>query len=94
MKEAERTIHDLGFKGIVLDTEQYGDVHLFTYPALKSANRYTFDEYSDQVFERGQQVMAALNRGYPGLTVLYTFGLTIGIQPIAFADLPNHPRRS
>ena len=90
LESVAKLAHDLGFRGIMLDTEQYSDVHIFEYPTLEFAGRYTFGEYSEQVFKRGQQVMEALNRGYPGLTVLYTFGVAVGAQPVALADLPNH----
>lgn len=90
LEAVAKLAHDLEFVGIMFDTEQYSDVRIFEYPTLTLANRYTFDDYSDQVFERGQAVMAALNRGFPGLTVLYTFGVTIAAQPDALANLPNH----
>jgi hypothetical protein len=73
--------HDLGFAGIMLDTEQYNSgFPVFDYNQQRYRDQYTYDEYEAQVYRRGQDVMQALNRGYPGLTVLYTYGLTIGSQ--------------
>jgi hypothetical protein len=52
-------------------------------------DRYSFDEYAEQVYRRGQEVMAALNRGYPGPTVLYTYSLSLASQNFARQWLPT-----
>jgi hypothetical protein len=73
----------LGFKGIMFDTEHYGDMRPFDYQQQEYSDRHNYEEYDAQVFLRGQEIMEAFQRGYPGLTILYTFGLTIGSQPNA-----------
>ncbi len=70
----------LGFRGIMFDTEQYGGLTLFSYPHRKYKNLHSHDEYKEQAYLRGRQAMRALNRGYPGITVLYTHSLSFGAQ--------------
>jgi hypothetical protein len=76
----------------MLDTEQYPGIEIFDYPMQKYIDRYDYATYDAQVFARGQEIMRALNRGYPGITVLYTFGLTIGAQFGGGRDLLPHTR--
>ncbi len=71
-----RLAHDLGFVGLMFDTEQYNDVDLFNYESRPYRDRYSAAEYEVQAYLRGQAVMTAINRGFPGLTVLLTFGLS------------------
>lgn len=85
-----RLARQLGFRGIMLDTEQYGDITLFSYPHRKYKNLYTYEEYRTQAFRRGRQIMRALNRAYPGITVLYTYGMTMGSQRGAAFDGSRH----
>jgi hypothetical protein len=82
-----RLAQQLGFKGIMFDTEQYGEMQPFDYRKQVGQKRYSYEQYDAQAFLRGQEIMQALNKGYPGLTILYTFGLTIGSQPNAPRDL-------
>ncbi|HEX2905453.1 MAG TPA: hypothetical protein VHO69_01230 [Phototrophicaceae bacterium] len=91
LETAARFAHDIGFMGIMLDTEQYPGVNLFNYQQQKYRNKYRLKAYDAQAYLHGQQVMQAINRGFPGVTVLYTFGLTIGSQPQAPRDLAAHP---
>jgi hypothetical protein len=70
-----RLANQLGFAGLMIDTEQY-NAFPFDYQQQAYRDRYTYDEYADQAYVRGQEVMRALNRGYPGITILYTWGLT------------------
>ena len=71
-----RLSHELGFEGIVFDTEQYAGVTIFDYTARPYRDQYTQEAYAEQAYERGRAVMQALNRGHPRLTVLFTFGLS------------------
>lgn len=80
MEAIARLAYQLGFGGIMLDTEQYPGVEIFDYPKQKYKNQYDYAAYDAQVFLRGQEVMRALNRGFPGISVLYTFGLSTGAQ--------------
>ncbi len=93
LEEIARLAYQLDFQGIMLDTEQYrsSNYRLFDYQTLPYSERYDFDEYSEQVYQRGQEIMQALNRGYPGITVLYTFGISLVSQIGAPDDLSNHP---
>jgi hypothetical protein len=70
-----RLAQELGFQGILLDTEQYGGVSLFS-----SAHRpspFTVTEYNAFAFANGQALMEAFERGYPEVTVMYTFALSV-----------------
>jgi len=87
-----RLAYQLGFAGIMLDTEQYPGIEIFDYPKQKYKDQYDYAAYDAQVFLRGQEIMRALNRGYPGITVLHTFGLTIGAQFGGGRDLLPHTR--
>jgi hypothetical protein len=64
-----------GAKGIFLDVEQYQQ-HLFDYSQASGAGRRSYAEYAAQARRRGQEVMQAYERGYPGLTVFLSFGWT------------------
>jgi hypothetical protein len=68
--------HDLDFAGIMLDTEQYSQISIFAYEEQPDRDQYTRADYEQLAFTRGQEFMQALNRGYPGLTVMFTFGLS------------------
>lgn len=59
--------------GIALDTEQY-ERHLFEYSRQRDAGRRSFADYSAQARRRGRELMEAFEEGYPGLTVLLSFG--------------------
>jgi hypothetical protein len=73
-----------------LDTEQYPGVDLFYYPEQDYNERYSFQEYADQVHRRGREVMQVLNRGYPGITILYAYGLAVAPYE-DFDELEDHP---
>lgn len=90
LEAVARLANQLGFRGIMLDTEQYPGVTVFEYAGQRNRDQYSYDEYDAQAFRRGQEVMQALNRGYPGITVMYTFGLTLGSQRDAPRDLSQH----
>jgi hypothetical protein len=91
LEAVARLAHELGFTGIMLDTEQYGRVRPFDFASQTDVDSFSFQDYAQLiVYKRGQEVMAALNRGYPGLTVLYTYGLTIVSQPGAQHDLSQN----
>lgn len=64
----------LGFRGIMLDTEMYGENTLLDFGLRPNNDRYDYPAYVAQVYQRGQAIIQALNRGYPGLTVMMTFG--------------------
>ncbi len=62
-------------KGVLLDTETY-EGPLFDYSKQHDRDRHSYDEYAAQARQRGREVMRALERGYPGLTVFLTLGAT------------------
>jgi hypothetical protein len=66
----------LGFKGIMLDVEQYGEAHLFDYSRQPDAAQIDYETYAAQVYEEGRRFMSAMQAGYPGLTVMSTYFLT------------------
>jgi hypothetical protein len=63
-------------RGVLLDVEQY-EGPLFDFGRQPMAAAYGFDACARQVRQRGREVMAAFQRGYPGLTVFLTFGHTL-----------------
>jgi len=81
---------DLGFKGIVFDTEQYGAVDIFDYPAQNVKEPRPFDAYSELAFQRGIDAMQAIQEGYPDITVIYTLGITHRITWINSPLLDQH----
>jgi hypothetical protein len=65
-----------GGPGLLLDIEQY-DGPLFDYRKQRDAKTKSWEVYAAQARRRGQEVMQALQRGYPGLTVFLTFGYSL-----------------
>lgn len=63
-------------RGILLDDEAY-QAPLFDYRRQRDAAGKSWAEYSDQARRRGREVMEALQEGFPGLTVLLTFGYSL-----------------
>jgi hypothetical protein len=59
--------------GVLLDTEAY-EKNLFHYPSRVRARSRSWDEYAAQARLRGREVMESFQNGYPGLTVMLTFG--------------------
>lgn len=62
-----------GCPGVLLDIEQY-EKPLFDYRKQTLKASKSWDDYAAQARLRGREVMAAFQEGYPGLTVLSTFG--------------------
>ena len=60
-------------RGILFDVEPYQG-RLFDYKKQRDAPARPWAEYEGQARRRGREVMASFRRGYPGLTVLLTFG--------------------
>jgi hypothetical protein len=63
-------------RGILLDTEAY-ERPVFHYASQREAATRSFAEYAAQVRGRGRAMMEAFESGYPGLTVLLSFGHTL-----------------
>jgi ubiquinone/menaquinone biosynthesis C-methylase UbiE len=66
-------------KGFMFDVEQYNSP-LFDYRRQKWHGDRSFAEYQDQVRRRGQQWIQGVNRVFPDITILLTFGYSIA-QP-------------
>ncbi len=81
---------DLEFTGIVFDTEQYGAVDLFDYPAQNNKDSRSFDTYSELAFQRGIDAMHALQDSYPEITVIYTLGITHRMTWVNSPPLEQH----
>jgi predicted methyltransferase len=62
-------------KGFMFDTEQYEGVTVFDY--RKQKRKKTFAEYQAKVRQRGQQWVKAVNKHYPNITILLTFGYEV-----------------
>lgn len=76
-----------GSKGIAFDTEQYA-AKLFTYPKQRDAATRSWSEYAAQARRRGGEVMAAFQRGYPGLTIFFTFAYSLPWMETAWDKRP------
>jgi hypothetical protein len=74
-------------RGILLDTEQYQGKP-FEFRAQPLASAYGWEAYAAQARLRGREVMSALQRGYPGLTVFLTFGHSL---PWVLSDHGRRP---
>jgi hypothetical protein len=59
--------------GILFDVEEYQG-RLFTYTHQRDTKSQSWDAYAAQARLRGREVMTAFQQGFPGLTVLLTFG--------------------
>ena len=60
-------------RGFMFDTEQY-EKQLFDYAQQPHRNSKTFADYGKQVRLRGKQWITEVNRHYPEITILLTFG--------------------
>jgi hypothetical protein len=60
-------------RGVVIDVEQYQG-QLFAYRTQKLAQSRPWGAYAAQARLRGREIMAALQDGFPGLTVFLSFG--------------------
>jgi hypothetical protein len=66
-------------KGFMFDVEQY-EGKLFDYRQQKYKDSRTFAEYQQKVRQRGREWMQAVNKEFPDITILLTFGYSIA-QP-------------
>ena len=74
---ATRITKEGELKGIFLDVEQYG-FPLFKYRSLKYKSAKSFNEYVQQARTRGKQFIETINRIYPDITIILTFGYYLG----------------
>ena len=73
LEQAARLAKQAGCPGILFDDEPYQH-ELWNIHAQTKAYPHALDSLYVQVRRRGGEAMAALERGYPGLTVFLTFG--------------------
>jgi hypothetical protein len=64
-------------KGFMFDTEQYEGVTVFDYRKQKDKDRKAFADYQAKVRQRGQQWAKTVNKHYPDITILLTFGYDV-----------------
>ena len=60
-------------QGILLDTEAY-QAKLFDFSTRRDSRSRGWSDYASMARRRGRELMAAFQEGFPGLTVLWTFG--------------------
>ena len=65
---------EAGLKGILFDAEPYTPPHSqFDYAAQPQRKRHSFEEYCVKARQRGREVMQAVAREYPQITLLCAF---------------------
>lgn len=62
-----------GSKGFMFDTEQYVSL-VFDYRVQSKQNKKTFEEFRAKARQRGREWIRAINRAYPDIVILMTFG--------------------
>ena len=60
-------------QGVLLDTEAY-QAKVFDFSRQRDGRRRGWAEYASAARRRGRELMAAFQEGFPGLSVLFTFG--------------------
>lgn len=76
-----------GCKGIMFDPEEYNEqTRIWSY--AKGAG-HSYEEYAAKVRERGKEFIRALNREYPGITILVLHGYEV---PFTDPKLPPESR--
>jgi len=70
---AGRLAREGNARGVLFDVEQY-EGQLFDFRKQRDSTTRSWDEYAAQARKRGGEVMSAFQDGFPGLTVLLTFG--------------------
>ncbi|MBT3376470.1 MAG: hypothetical protein HN742_41650 [Lentisphaerae bacterium] len=81
---------EAGFRGFLFDPEPYRKPYAqFRYGAQDGRNEHSFDEYVVKARERGSQVMAAVVREFPEITVYCYFMNSVNAHA-ATAAQPKH----
>lgn len=79
-------------RGILFDPEQYA-TPLFNYPRQRDTKTKSFAEYSAQAHRRGRELMQAFQTGYPGLTIVFTWGISLSYMQTR-GDVTKLPQTS
>ncbi len=91
LAEIASLARDLGFVGIMFDTEQYPpNIDIFDYPAQNADTPRSFDAYRNLAYQRGAEVMQAIQERYPDITIMYTLGITHRIPWLNAPPLDEH----
>ncbi len=85
---AARIAKEGSLKGLIFDPETGRAAPAFSYLKQSQREKYSFAEYSAKARERGRQVMEALRREYPDMTI-FTLFMNSGL---AFGSLGSDPR--
>ncbi len=72
-----------GLAGISFDDEVYYGPSLWSYEGLKYEKTKTAEEYADQVFLRGAQIMRAMNTVYPDIHILVQHGPATAYESVS-----------
>jgi len=81
---AARVAQQGGCKGFMFDVEQYNH-GLFDFSKQKHAGGKSFADYQAKVRQRAREWMKEVNRGFPEVTILLTFGYRLA-QPTGSGD--------
>jgi hypothetical protein len=73
---AARAAREGGCPGILFDIEQY-EGQLFNYRKQRDAASKSWEVYAAQARQRGREVMAAFQQGFPRVIVFLTFGYSL-----------------
>ncbi len=74
------------FKGICFDSEYYEGMPLFGYDKARHKDTRSLEEYRRQVFRRGAEIMRAVGKEFPDITILLLFGYSG-----SYCGVPQHP---
>jgi hypothetical protein len=66
-------------QGFMFDTEQYDGVTIFDYRLQKDRDSKSFADYQAKVRQRGKEWIEAVNKEFPEITILMTFGAEISV---------------
>ena len=71
-----------GLKGLILDCEMYSHATYLTYTYQKYVNTQSYEQYLEQVEQRGAQVMRIINSVYSDITIILTHGYQASLQEL------------
>jgi hypothetical protein len=77
---AAQVAEEGGCKGFMFDVEQYNE-GLFNYGKQKHRDSKTFANYQARVRQRGREWIKEVNRHFPDITILLTFGYRVAQPP-------------
>ncbi len=86
---AAQVAREGGCRGFMFDVEQY-NAGLFDYGKQKRRDEKSFEEYGTVVRQRGREWMSEVNRRFPDITVLLTFGYRIAQPPEGKSHADSH----